>query len=90
MLRIDTHHHAIPAFYRELLRKAGFDAAAGLETYAGLDAGTRGAIERGNALALFPRLGAAAPSEAGPALDQVRRTVSRAVMRGVVRLINTR
>lgn len=25
MLRIDTHHHAIPAFYREALSKAGVD-----------------------------------------------------------------
>lgn len=33
--------------------------AAGLETYPGLDAPTREAIERTNALALFPRLGAA-------------------------------
>ncbi|WP_369803289.1 hypothetical protein [Mycobacterium sp. E2699] len=32
---------------------------AGLETYRGLDAGARAAIERTNALALFPRLGAA-------------------------------
>jgi predicted TIM-barrel fold metal-dependent hydrolase len=33
--------------------------AAGLETYPGLDDRTRAAIERTNALALFPRLGAA-------------------------------
>lgn len=64
--------------------------AAGLETHAGLDGRTRGAIERGNALALFPRLGAAPPSESGSALDRVRHTASRAVMRGVVRLVNTR
>jgi 6-methylsalicylate decarboxylase len=69
---------------------AGKLFAAGLETYAGLDANAREAIERGNALALFPRLGAALPPETGSALDQVRRTVSRAVMRGVVRLVNTR
>ena len=31
MLRIDTHHHAIPGFYRELLRKAGIDEAGGRE-----------------------------------------------------------
>src|SRR5580704_1213634 len=29
MQRIDTHHHAIPPFYRELLRKAEIDAAGG-------------------------------------------------------------
>ena len=69
---------------------AGQLFAAGLETYAGLDPDTRAAIERSNALALFPRLGAAPPSDAGSALAQVRHTVSRAVMRGVVRLVNTR
>ena len=69
---------------------AGKLFAAGLETYPGLDAGARGAIERSNALALFPRLGTASPPSAGPAIDQVRHAVSRAVMRGVARLINTR
>jgi hypothetical protein len=29
MLRIDTHHHAIPTDYRNLLRKAGFDEDGG-------------------------------------------------------------
>ncbi len=29
MPRIDTHHHAIPTFYRDLLLKAGIDEAAG-------------------------------------------------------------
>ena len=29
MQRIDTHHHAIPSFYRDLLRKAEIDAAGG-------------------------------------------------------------
>jgi len=38
---------------------AGKLFAAGLETYPGIDSATRGAIERTNALALFPRLGAA-------------------------------
>lgn len=69
---------------------AGKLFAAGLETYPGLDASARGAIERSNALALFPRLGTASPPSAGPAIDQVRHAVSRAVMRGVARLINTR
>ncbi|OBG62270.1 MULTISPECIES: amidohydrolase family protein [unclassified Mycobacterium] len=64
--------------------------AAGLETYAGLDGPTRGAIERGNALALFPRLGAVPPSESASAFDRIRRSASRVVMRGVVRLVNTR
>lgn len=69
---------------------AGKLFAAGLETYAGLDAEGRAAIERGNALALFPRLGTVPPPGAGSALDLVRHTVSRAVMRGVVRLANIR
>ena len=69
---------------------AGKLFAAGLDTYPGLDAGARAAIERTNALALFPRLGTAPPPQAASALDQARHTVSRAVMRGVVRLINTR
>ncbi len=69
---------------------AGKLFAAGLETYPGLDPDARAAIERTNALALFPRLGAAPPSDAGSALDQIRHAASRAVMRGVVRLVNTR
>lgn len=69
---------------------AGKLFAAGLETYPGLNAESRTAIERTNALALFPRLGAATPPAAGSALEQVRNTVTRAVMRGVVRLVNAR
>jgi hypothetical protein len=69
---------------------AGKLFAAGLETYPGLDPDARAAIERTNALALFPRLGAAPASEAGSALDQVRHAASRVVMRGVARLVNTR
>jgi hypothetical protein len=61
-----------------------------LETYPGLDADARAAIEHTNALALFPRLGTAPPPNRGSTADQIRHTVSRAVMRGVVRLINTR
>ena len=67
---------------------AGKLFAAGLETYPGLDADARGAIERTNALALFPRFGTAPPPDAGSALDQVRHAVSRVVMRGVARLIS--
>jgi 6-methylsalicylate decarboxylase len=62
--------------------------AAGLETY-GLDPEARVAIDRTNALALFPRLGAAPPSDAGSVVDHVRHAASRAVMRGVARLVNT-
>lgn len=69
---------------------AGKLFAAGLETYPGLDAGTRAAIERTNALALFPRLGAAPPPDSGSPVDQLRRAASRAAMRGVARLVNVR
>jgi len=69
---------------------AGKLFAAGLETYSGIDTDTRAAIERTNALALFPRLGAAPqPIPQSPA-QRVRHTVSRSVMRGVARLTNTK
>jgi predicted TIM-barrel fold metal-dependent hydrolase len=69
---------------------AGKLFVGGLETYPGLDADTRTAIEHTNALRLFPRLGTAPPPHAGSTTDQIRHTVSRTVMRGVVRLINAR
>ncbi len=69
---------------------AGKLFAAGLETYPSLDQHARGAIERDNALALFPRLGTAPPADPGSPLDQLRRGVSRAALRGLVRLVNTR
>ena len=62
---------------------AGKLFAAGLETYPGIDADARAAIERTNALALFPRLGAAPqPIPQSPA-QRIRHVVSRSVMRGV-------
>jgi predicted TIM-barrel fold metal-dependent hydrolase len=67
---------------------AGKLFAAGLETYPALDADARGAIERANALALFPRFGSAAPPDAGSLFDQARHAVSRVVMRGVARLVS--
>jgi predicted TIM-barrel fold metal-dependent hydrolase len=69
---------------------AGKLFAAGLEAFPGLDPGARAAIERSNALSLFPRLGAAPPSDAGSPLGQLRHAASRALMRGVARLVNTR
>jgi 6-methylsalicylate decarboxylase len=64
--------------------------AAGLETYPGLDAGVRAAIERTNALALFPRLGAAPqPIPRSPG-QKIRHSVSRSVMRGVARLTSAK
>jgi len=68
---------------------AGKLFAAGLETYPGLDARGREAIERSNALALFPRLGSAAPLPARSGIDEIRHRASRAVIRSVVRLIGT-
>src|SRR6185503_3550358 len=63
--------------------------AAGLETYPAIDAATREAIDRTNALALFPRLGTA-PAPAPPSrIDTARHIASRMVMRGVARLIST-
>lgn len=66
---------------------AGKLFAAGLETYPGLNAGTRSAIDRTNALALFPRLGTA-PAIRRSRVGAVRQTASRVVMRGVARLIS--
>jgi len=69
---------------------AGKLFAAGLETYPGLDAATRGAIERTTALVLFPRLGAAPqPISQSPA-QRIRHSVSRSVLRGVARLTSTK
>jgi predicted TIM-barrel fold metal-dependent hydrolase len=69
---------------------AGKLFAAGLETYPGLDAGTRAAIERTNALALFPRLGAASQPIAQSPAQKTRHAVSRSVIRGVARLTDTK
>jgi hypothetical protein len=69
---------------------AGKLFAAGLETYPGIGADARAAIERTNALALFPRLGAAAqPIPQSPA-QRARHVVSRSVMRGVSRMTSTK
>ena len=69
---------------------AGKLFAAGLETYPTINTGTREAIERTNALALFPRLGAASqPIPQSPA-QRIRHTVSRSVIRGVARLTSTK
>jgi predicted TIM-barrel fold metal-dependent hydrolase len=63
--------------------------AAGLETYPGLDSTTRDAIERTNALALFPRLGTAPAPPPASRIDTARHVASRMVMRGIARLIST-
>lgn len=68
---------------------AGKLFAAGLETYPGLDAAARAAIERTNALALFPRLGAAPQPIPQSTTQKIRHGVSRSIMRGVSRLTST-
>jgi predicted TIM-barrel fold metal-dependent hydrolase len=68
---------------------AGKLFAAGLETYRGLDTTERDAIERTNALMLFPRLGATSAPPPVSRLDTARHVASRLAMRGVARLIST-
>jgi 6-methylsalicylate decarboxylase len=68
---------------------AGKLFAAGLENYPGLDTAARDAIDRTNALALFPRLGTAPAPAPVSRIDAARHTASRVVMRGVARLIST-
>jgi 6-methylsalicylate decarboxylase len=68
---------------------AGKLFAAGLETYPGLDSGTRDAIDRTNAHTLFPRLGAAPTPVVASRIDTARHVASRMVLRGVARLIST-
>jgi 6-methylsalicylate decarboxylase len=64
--------------------------AAGLETYPAIDADTRGAIDRTNALALFPRLGAAPTPIPQSHAQQLRHTFNRGAMRVVARLTSSR
>ncbi|WP_108297521.1 amidohydrolase family protein [Mycobacteroides abscessus] len=70
---------------------AGRYFAAGLESYPALNTSARNAIGRDNALALFPRLGSA-PANSDPRniVERIRHSASRTVMKGFVRLINTR
>ena len=69
---------------------AGKIFAAGLETYPGIDPDTRAAIERTNALRLFPRLGAAPQPIPQSSAQKIRHALSRSVLRGVARLTNTK
>ena len=62
--------------------------AAGLENYP-LDPAARAAIDRTNALALFPRLGARSEPIRQSPVNRLRHNLSRTVMRGVAKLTNT-
>lgn len=68
---------------------AGKIFAAGLETYPGLDSASREAIDRSNALRLFPRFGRAAALPPPSVPDRIKHAASRRVMRAVTRLIST-
>lgn len=68
---------------------AGKLFAAGLETYPAIDAGTRAAIERTNALTLFPRLGAAPQPIPQSQAQRLRHTLNRGALRVVARLTNS-
>ncbi len=63
--------------------------AAELQNYP-LDATTRAAIDRTNALALFPRFGSAPAPPAPSRVDAVKHSVGRTVMRGIATLISSR
>ena len=66
---------------------AGKLFAAGLETYPGLATAMRDAIDRTNALALFPRFGSAPVPPPASRIDTARHVASRMLMRGVARLM---
>jgi predicted TIM-barrel fold metal-dependent hydrolase len=68
---------------------AGQLFAAGLDTYRGLTPTELAAINRTNALAVFPRLGAAPTPIPQSGMDHIRHGASRIAMSTVTRLINT-
>ncbi|MFI8975164.1 amidohydrolase family protein [Nocardia asteroides] len=61
---------------------------AGLDEYPHLDPPTKAAIERTNALALFPRLGAAAATAAIPLTDRTRNALRRRIFRTAARAMS--
>jgi len=67
---------------------AGRLFAAGLETYAGLDRAGRDAIDRANAVGLFPRFGVGATAIRQPVMQRLRHSASRHVMRSLARMIS--
>ncbi|HXY67644.1 MAG TPA: amidohydrolase family protein [Mycobacterium sp.] len=68
---------------------AGKLFAAGLENYPDLDVNTRNAIERTNALALFPRLGTTPAPVPQSQAQRLRHAASRRAMRAVARLMTS-
>jgi 6-methylsalicylate decarboxylase len=62
--------------------------AAGLESYPGMDAATREAIDGSNVLALYPRLGKPTAPLTTSRLDAARHLASRVVIRGVARMMS--
>ncbi len=69
---------------------AGQYFAAGLETFPNLDAAGRAAIDTTNALALFPRLGAAPQPVAVSTPDRVKGAIRKQAVRLMVKAVNTR
>ncbi len=67
---------------------AGQYFAAGLDTYYGLDASARAAIERTNALALFPRLGTAPRPVAASRRDRTVGALRRHALRLMVKAVS--
>ncbi|WP_409428677.1 amidohydrolase family protein [Mycobacterium sp. SMC-11] len=67
---------------------AGRLFAAGLEAYAGLDRAGRDAIDRTNAVALFPRFGIGAAAIRQPVMQRLRHSASRHVVRSLARMIS--
>ena len=63
--------------------------AAGLETYPAMDTATRDAIDRANALSLFGRFGTTPAVAPASPISSARHAASRAVMRGIARLMNS-
>ncbi|MEB3021116.1 amidohydrolase family protein [[Mycobacterium] crassicus] len=62
--------------------------AAGLETYAGLDRAGRDAIDRTNAVGLFPRFGVGAAEIRRPVIQRVRHAAGRHAMRALSRVLS--
>jgi len=67
---------------------AGQYFAVGLETYPNLDAASRAAIDRTNALALFPRLGTAPPLIPVGGCDRAKAALRRQALRLTVKAVN--